>query len=41
VAAERSPSGVPLVVHNIGRGQELEDGLFGHPITAHYRYAAQ
>lgn len=41
VAAERSPSGVPLVVHNIGRGPQLEDVLFGHPITGHYRYRAQ
>jgi uncharacterized protein len=27
-----------MVVHNIGRGQELEDMLFSYPITGHYRY---
>jgi uncharacterized protein YijF (DUF1287 family) len=30
---ERSPAGIPLVVHNIGRGPELEDVLFSFPIT--------
>jgi hypothetical protein len=28
----------PLIVHNIGAGPELEDGLFGFPVTEHYRY---
>ena len=28
----------PLVVHNIGRGPELEDMLFDFEITGHYRY---
>jgi uncharacterized protein len=28
----------PLIVHNIGRGQELSDCLFSWPITGHYRY---
>jgi hypothetical protein len=27
-----------LIVHNIGRGQELSDCLFSYPITGHYRY---
>jgi uncharacterized protein len=27
-----------LIVHNIGSGQVLEDCLFTHPITGHYRY---
>jgi uncharacterized protein len=27
-----------MIVHNIGRGQELEDMLFDYPITGHYRY---
>ncbi len=36
---ERSPlSGAPLVVHNIGRGPQLEDVLFAYPMTGHYRY---
>jgi uncharacterized protein len=28
----------PLVVHNIGRGPEVEDALLQFPITGHYRY---
>jgi uncharacterized protein YijF (DUF1287 family) len=28
----------PLVVHNIGRGPEIEDTLLKFPITGHYRY---
>ncbi|MBU4036351.1 MAG: DUF1287 domain-containing protein, partial [Proteobacteria bacterium] len=28
----------PLIVHNIGQGPQLEDMLFGYPITGHYRY---
>jgi uncharacterized protein YijF (DUF1287 family) len=28
----------PLIVHNIGRGPEIEDMLFEYPITGHYRY---
>jgi uncharacterized protein YijF (DUF1287 family) len=27
-----------LVVHNIGQGQVMEDCLFDHKITGHYRY---
>lgn len=39
VVDRRSPDGKrPLIVHNIGRGPKLEDMLFGHPITGHYRY---
>ncbi len=38
VADERSASGVPLVIHNIGRGTQVEDSLFAYPITGHYRY---
>lgn len=33
-----SGSSVPLIVHNIGRGPELEDMLFAYPITGRYRY---
>ena len=29
---------IPMIVHNIGRGPELEDILFFYPITGHYRY---
>ncbi|CUR45980.1 hypothetical protein SAMN05877962_109128 [Alloalcanivorax xenomutans] len=39
VTGQRSTdSGRPLIVHNIGRGPELEDLLFSYPITGHYRY---
>ena len=38
VSSTRSSSGRPLIVHNIGRGPQLEDVLFAYPITGHYRY---
>jgi len=39
VADRRSADGVrPLIVHNIGAGPRIEDGLFDYPITGHYRY---
>jgi uncharacterized protein len=38
VSDQRSPSGAPLMVHNIGRGTQVEDVLFGFTITGHYRY---
>jgi uncharacterized protein YijF (DUF1287 family) len=38
VADRRSPAGVPLIVHNIGAGPQVEDVLFAWPITGHYRY---
>jgi hypothetical protein len=39
VAHQKSPDGRrPLIVHNIGRGPQLEDMLFTYPITGHYRY---
>ncbi len=42
VTKDRSKvSGRPLVVHNIGRGPELEDMLLVYPITGHYRYRVQ
>lgn len=31
-------TGNPMIVHNIGRGPELEDMLFDYKITGHYRY---
>jgi uncharacterized protein len=39
VIAAKAPGGTPLIVHNIGRGPEIDDVLFRHPITGHYRYA--
>jgi len=39
VIDRRSPDGRrPLVVHNIGRGPEVEDMLVKFPITGHFRY---
>lgn len=39
VVKQRSNDGKrPLIVHNIGRGPELQDMLFEYPITGHYRY---
>lgn len=38
VADLRTAEGRPLIVHNIGRGPEVEDILFRFPITGHYRY---
>lgn len=38
VTAQQAPSGRPLIVHNIGRGPELEDMLLAFPVTGHYRY---
>lgn len=31
-------SGNPLIIHNIGRGPEIQDMLFNYKITGHYRY---
>jgi uncharacterized protein YijF (DUF1287 family) len=39
VTGQKSPSGAPYIVHNIGRGPQIEDMLFMFPITGHYRYA--
>ncbi len=41
VTDRKSPAGVPLIVHNIGRGPQIEDVLFAFPITGHYRYTGQ
>jgi len=31
-------TGNPKIVHNIGAGPKLDDMLFDHPITGHYKY---
>lgn len=37
---QRSKDGLrPLVIHNIGAGQVIEDVLFDYPVIGHYRYA--
>lgn len=39
VSTRRSADGTrPLIVHNIGRGVQIEDILFEYKITGHYRY---
>lgn len=39
VSQQRSTDGKrPLIVHNIGRGPQIEDMLFSYKITGHYRY---
>ena len=38
VAAERTATGVPLIVHNRGWGVQAEDWLFAEKITGHFRY---
>jgi hypothetical protein len=38
VDRKSDPSGRYLVVHNIGRGPQMEDVLFHWRITGHYRY---
>jgi len=42
VVDQRSPqSGRYLVVHNIGRGPQMEDVLFNWKIIGHYRYSGE
>jgi len=41
VTGQTSATGTPLVVHNIGRGPEVEDVLLAFPITGHYRYGLE
>lgn len=41
VSDRRAPDGVPLVLHNIGRGTQEEDILFAFRITGHYRPLVQ
>ncbi|MBI24726.1 MAG: DUF1287 domain-containing protein [Roseibacillus sp.] len=37
VSDRRSSRGIPLVIHNIGRGTREENLLFTYPLTGHYR----
>ncbi len=37
VSDRKTAAGVPLVIHNIGRGAQEEDRLFDFPVTGHYR----
>lgn len=38
VSDRMAASGIPLVIHNIGRGAQEEDVLFAHRITGRYRW---
>lgn len=38
VSDKKTADGVPLVIHNIGRGAREEDVLFTYPLTGHYRW---
>lgn len=38
VADRKSEDGIPLILHNIGRGAAEEDILFSYPITGRFRY---
>ena len=38
VSDKKTSEGVPLVIHNIGRGAREEDVLFTYPLTGHYRW---
>lgn len=40
IISDRQAGGVPLVLHNIGRGTQEEDILFSFKITGHYRIPA-
>jgi uncharacterized protein YijF (DUF1287 family) len=37
VSDRKTSDGVPLVIHNIGRGAQEENSLFTFPISGHYR----
>ena len=37
ISDQKSATGTPLVIHNIGGGAREEDMLFAFPLTGHYR----
>lgn len=41
VVDQHSELGTPLVLHNYGGGQVIEDILFQHHIVGHYRYVGE
>lgn len=41
VSDHRAATGVPLILHNIGRGTQEEDILFSYRMTGHYRPPAE
>ncbi len=38
ITNKKSADGNPMIVHNVGGGQVLEDCLFRYPITGHFKY---
>lgn len=38
VSDKKSANGIPLIIHNIGRGTEESDILYQLPISGHFRY---
>ncbi|MBK8727493.1 MAG: DUF1287 domain-containing protein [Holophagaceae bacterium] len=38
ISDERTPAGLPLVIHNIGAGVKEEDILFVYTVTGHFRF---
>lgn len=38
VSDKKTADGIPLVIHNIGRGAQEENRLFDFPLTGHYRW---
>ncbi|WP_407926695.1 DUF1287 domain-containing protein [Aquipseudomonas guryensis] len=41
VSDRRTAQGVPLILHNIGRGTQEEDILFAFKVIGHYRFASR
>ncbi len=38
ITNKKSPDGNPMIVHNVGGGQVLEDCLFSYEIVGHFKY---
>lgn len=38
ISDRKTVQGIPLVIHNIGRGTQEEDALFNYQLTGHYRF---
>lgn len=41
VSDQKSADGIPLVIHNVGRGAQEENMLFTYPLTGHYRLKSE
>lgn len=40
ISDQKTPSGVPLVIHNVGRGTQEEDVLWQYDLIKHFRWHA-